>query len=91
MSLYDFEIVLLLLLSIFLFLFGLVKKDTQETVRFSGIDLSMSIALKGIACVLILMGHFFNPKLAVESPTLFSSLVYSTTANIVPARSLRRW
>lgn len=65
-----------------LFFCSLKKRDNELIARFSGIDLSMSVALKGIACVLILMGHFVNRRWNVIEPSLFSQAIYYTTANV---------
>lgn len=63
------------------FLFGLRKREVKVE-GFTGIDLSMSQALKGIACVLILMGHFCSRLKTMSEATPFSTLVYMTTANV---------
>lgn len=86
MSWTDFEFIFLLLLATLLFALGLRRRSPLASAdapsRFPGIDLPMSAAMKGIACVLILMGHFVNWRSGVVEPTAFSTFIYRTTANV---------
>lgn len=81
----DIELIGLVLVLCLLFLFGLRKRVDAIDSRFSGIDLPMSTAIKGISCVLILMGHFAARKIAVEDASRITFFVYRTTANIALA------
>ena len=79
----DLEFVTIFVIIFFLFLIGLRKKVECSNNKIYGIDLPLSTALKGIACVLILMGHFVNLRMGAGiKQTLFSRLIYFTTANI---------
>lgn len=85
MTFNDIEFLVLLALMAFFFLTGLKKRDKALEGRFTGIDLPMTTALKGIACVLILMGHFVSRRMGIEEQTRISMLVYRTTANVALA------
>lgn len=54
----DIEIGLVLCSLVLFFILGLRKREYFQASRYSGIDLQMSAALKGISCVLILLGHY---------------------------------
>ncbi len=81
----DIEFVILFILIVAFFTRGLVKREVPLHDRYTGIDLSMSVALKGIACVLILMGHFAARKLNMDEASNLTRLIYMTTANIALA------
>ena len=85
MSFNDIEYLVLFALMALFFLAGLRKRDNAIEGRFAGIDLPMSTAIKGISCVLILMGHFAARKIAVEDASRITFFVYRTTANIALA------
>ena len=85
MSFTDFEFIILFLLVAIFYIVGLRKKQGSEKQKYGGIDLSMSTALKGIACVFVLMGHFVTLRDNVDDFTIFSRLVQLTTANIALA------
>ena len=78
----DIEFIVSLILLALLFITGLRKKEVVTPPKYSGIDFSMSVVLKGIACILILMGHFVNRRIGVVDITHFSRIVYWTTANV---------
>lgn len=78
----DIEFALLLLLAFLLFFFGLKKREVAISGKYSGIDLLMSAAIKGISCVLILMGHYVTIRSRVCDISLFSNIIQSTTATI---------
>lgn len=78
----DIEFIVLLILLFFLFFTGLRKKEASLVPKYSGIDLPMSISLKGVACVFILMGHFCGRRWELVDHTIISYAVYSTTATI---------
>ena len=82
MNFNDIELVALFAIMGLSFLLSLKKRESFIVGKLSGIDLTMSAALKGIACVLILMGRFANRKLAIDDKTTITYLVYLTTANI---------
>ena len=81
----DIELVLLLVVMAILFLVGLRKREKPVAGKFTGIDLPMSQALKGIACVLILMGHYAARLITMDESTTISMMVYRTTANVALA------
>lgn len=81
----DIEFLILISIMGILFLMGLKKRDTIAIGKYTGIDLPMTVALKGIACVLILMGHFAARKIAIGEATIVTRLVYSITANVALA------
>lgn len=81
----DIELVLLLVVMAILFLVGLRKREKSVFGKFTGIDLPMSQALKGIACVLILMGHYAARLITMDESTTISMMVYRTTANVALA------
>jgi len=81
----DIEFAFLLILEVSLFLLGLKRRDAVLDGKYTGIDLPMSTALKGIACILILMGHFVTHRELAVDTTRFSRLIQYTTANIALA------
>ena len=85
MSFNNIEFIVLIVMMVLLFLLGLRKREAVNVGKYTGIDLPMSTALKGIACVLILMGHFAARKLAIGDTTPITRVVYLTTANIALA------
>ncbi len=85
MSFNNIEFIVLIVMMLLLFLFGLRKREAIIVGKYTGIDLPMSTALKGIACVLILMGHFAARKFTLGDTTPINRLVYLTTANIALA------
>ena len=85
MSFNDVEYLVLFALMAVFFLTGLRKRDNAIEGRFAGIVLPMSTALKGIACVLILMGHFASRMIDMGQATIPTRLVYLTTANVALA------
>lgn len=78
----DIEIGLVLCFLVLAFTLGLRKHGYSQTSRFSGIDLQMSSALKGIACVLILLGHFVKLRNVFIDASPFTLLVYFTSSNV---------
>lgn len=79
----DIENLVLLTFLALLFLFSLRKRDTPIlSKRVLVIDRDMSLVLKGIACVLVLMGHYVNFTSSFVPQGYFSKAVYATTANI---------
>ena len=85
MSFNDIEYLILFVLIALFFLIGLKKRDKTIVGCFTGIDLTMSAAIKGIACILILMGHFASRMIDMGQATIPTRLVYLTTANIALA------
>lgn len=81
----DIEFILLFVIMAVLFLLGLRKRDGAINSKYSGIDLPMSAALKGIACVMILMGHYASRLNDLGDSTRLTMLVYRTTANVALA------
>lgn len=78
----DIEFLVIILLAVVLFIFGLKRRDSVINKTYTGIDLPMSSALKGIACVFILMGHYASRMINSGESSIISRLVYLTTANI---------
>lgn len=85
MAFHDIEFVVLLVIMIAIFFLCIKKRDTFIDGKYTGIDLPMSTALKGIACILILMGHFVTHRELAVDTTRFSRLIQYTTANIALA------
>lgn len=85
MSFNDIESLALLAMMGLLFLLGLKRRESVVEGKYTGIDLPMSSVLKGIACVLILMGHFAARKIAIDDASRITFMVYRTTANIALA------
>ena len=85
MAYQDIEFLVLLAMMIAFFMGGLRKRNTFIDGKYAGIDLPMSTALKGIACILILMGHFVTHRELAVDTTRFSRLIQNTTANIALA------
>lgn len=76
---YDIEYLLIFVILGILFLKGL-KPNTGGQFRPFVIDKTMSQALKGIACVFILMGHWGQRKFDMDMPWGISKVVWQTTA-----------
>lgn len=81
----DIEFLIIFLLTFILFISGLTKREVIVNDKYPGIDLPMSSALKGVACVFILMGHFVSRRTNIVDAPIVSKLVYLTTANIALA------
>lgn len=76
---YDIEYLLIFVILGILFLKGL-KPNIGGQFRPFVIDKTMSQALKGIACVFILMGHWGQRKFDMDMPWGISKVVWQTTA-----------
>lgn len=77
----DIEYSILIISCLFLFVFSLQKKT--EIVSNNIFDIKMSNSIKGIACILILMAHYYTMQLATISESLsLSKLVGRFAANI---------
>ena len=85
MAFNDIEFIAILFFFACIFFAGLRRRSESLDGRFTGIDLSMSSALKGIACVFILMGHYVSHREGVVEITTFSRIIQYTTANIALA------
>lgn len=87
----DIEIIIVLLVLLSLFIMGLKRKKgrvgTINTVWVClTIDKNMSVALKGIACVFVLMGHYGTWLLNTDvNCGIVTTMVTHTTANIALA------
>lgn len=84
MTITDYEYLLILGFLVLSFFFGLRKKTSGDEGKsgFFCVDLEMSTAIKGIACVLVLMGHFAQRNFSSDLPFGVSKIVWYTTANI---------
>lgn len=78
----DIEIGLVLCSLVLFFILGLRKREYFQASRYSGIDLQMSAALKGIFCVLILLGHYVKLRNTFIDASPFTLLVYYTSSNV---------
>jgi len=66
-----------------LFLISLRRKTCEKALAGGGIiDLNMSTAMKGIACVMILTSHWGQRRFDVDMPWGISRLVWNLSANI---------
>lgn len=79
---YDIEYLVLFAVLAILFFIGLRPKEQPRAFQPLVIDKDMSQAIKGIACVLILMGHWGQRRFSVDMPMGVSKMVWLTTANI---------
>ena len=77
---YDIEYLILFAALGILFCAGLKPSAKKGMFQPFVIDQTMSQALKGIACVLILMGHWGQRKFDVDMPWGVSKVVWQTTA-----------
>lgn len=77
---YDIEYLILFAALGILFCAGLKPSAKKGMFHPFVIDQTMSQALKGIACVLILMGHWGQRKFDVDMPWGVSKVVWQTTA-----------
>lgn len=82
MSITDIEIGVVVCFLVVSFIIGLRKREQIISSKYSGIDLQMSTVLKGIACILILLGHYIKRRSPYIETSLFSNLVYYTSTNI---------
>ena len=76
----EFEFLILLLVFPLCFYYGRNKTSNKN----GGVDLATSNAIKGMACVFILMGHYETIlyNITGNKPVGFSNLIWHTTANI---------
>lgn len=87
MTITDIEYIGISILLLALFGTGLrpVRKESnirKGKVPLISVDLNMSIAMKGIACVLVLMGHYATLCLPADLPWGISKIFKLFTANI---------
>lgn len=79
----DIEYLVLICLFLFLFSIGAKKKFKHESKPLWGVDINTTNALKGMACVFILMGHYAQRRLDLESISWgISKVVWLTSASI---------
>lgn len=84
----DIEYLLILLVLAVLFVIGLKPKDKSSASigigggRLFQVDLNMSNAMKGIACVLILMGHWGTLTFPSDTPWGISRIISEISANM---------
>lgn len=79
----DFENIIIIGALVLLFFFSL--KDRKELIPSKGflvIGKDYSLVIKGIACILVLMGHYINLSSSIVAHGYLSKFVYATTANI---------
>lgn len=79
----DYEHIVILIGLAFLFVIGLKRKQSDNFGTNICMDMNYSIAIKGIACVMILLGHF-EQRMQTTFTNSFhiGSLVQLTSANI---------
>lgn len=88
MSITDAEYIVLIVSLLALFVVGLKPKAKSAVnnvgkCKFSlSVDLNMSMAMKGLACVFVLMGHYATLELPTELPWGVSKIVKLFSANI---------
>lgn len=85
MGITDIEIGIVFCFLILSFILGLRHREIFLNSKFNGIDLQMSTALKGVACVLILLGHYIKRRNAFIDTSPFTLLIYYTSTNIALA------
>ena len=78
----DLEFIVLIFTLILLFSLSLRKRIMKTSKGFLEIDLDMSFVMKGLACILILMGHYVNLTDSFIAHGKLSKFVYLTSANI---------
>ena len=82
---YDIEYLIIYISLTALFLSSLKKKTVERGISggnsFS-VDLTMSNAMKGIACVMILMAHWGQRRFDPNLPWGISKIVWEFSANI---------
>ena len=84
-SITDIEIGIVLCILVVTFTVGLTRRELNLTSKYCGIELQMSTVLKGVACILILLGHYFKKRNPFIETSLFANLVYYTSTNIALA------
>lgn len=84
MTFYDIEYIIIIVVLISVFFIGLKSRSIEYDKLYLPfvIDKQMAVALKGLACVLILLGHWRQRKFDVDMPWGVSKVVWNTTANI---------
>lgn len=84
MTFYDIEYIIIIVVLISVFFIGLKSRSIEYDKLYLPfvIDKQMAVALKGLACVLILLGHWGQRKFDVDMPWGVSKVVWNTTANI---------
>ena len=79
----DFENIIIISVLVLLFCFSLKeRKDSIPSKGFLVIGKDYSLVIKGVACILVLMGHYVNLSSSVVAHGYLSKFVYATTANI---------
>ena len=79
----DFENIIIISVLVLLFCFSLKeRKDSIPSKGFLVIGKDYSLVIKGIACILVLMGHYINLSSSIVAHGYLSKFVYATTANI---------
>lgn len=87
----DLEYLFIFIVFFNLFIFGLKKREKcictlRETLNFFIIDKDTSIAIKGLACVFVLMGHYGTRLISSgDDVGMITKVVTHTTANIALA------
>ena len=84
MTFYDIEYIIIIVVLISVFFIGLKSRSIEYDKLYLPfvIDKQMAVALKGLACILILLGHWGQRKFDVDMPWGVSKVVWNTTANI---------
>lgn len=78
----DIEYIVIIVALFIFFLLGLKRKNATVTGGLLAIDLNMSSAMKGVACVMILMSHWGQRRFNIDMPWGVSKLVWYLFANI---------
>lgn len=70
MTFYDIEYIIIIVVLISVFFIGLKSRSIEYDKLYLPfvIDKQMAVALKGLACVLILLGHWGQRKFDVDMP-----------------------
>jgi len=78
----DIELAIIICALTLMFLFGIKKKQNDSGSHH--LDKNTSFALKGLACIMILLGHYAGMAInsSADTPKTFGWYMYMTSANI---------
>lgn len=85
MTYYDFEYLVIVFSLITLFVCSLSRRTVPFVAgykKYFVVDLGMSMAMKGIACVMILMSHWGQRRFGTDLPWGISRIIWGYGANI---------
>lgn len=85
MTFYDIEYIIIIVVLISVFFIGLKSRSIEYDKLYLPfvIDKQMAVALKGLACVLILLGHWGQRKFDVDMPWGVSKVVWNNRFSLV--------